>query len=95
MKQAFRLDDEMGNDQAWPLIVSQLSAYARSASGFELPTPCSATADFQTCQNAGKIGRGGGIRTPDPLLPKQEPVHSHDICCKRMKHGISLLMRWL
>jgi hypothetical protein len=34
------------------------------------PTLDPRTPSFQTCENVRKSGRGGGIRTPDPLLPK-------------------------
>lgn len=34
------------------------------------PMKPGSTVDFQSRQNAGKSGRGGGIRTPGPLLPK-------------------------
>jgi hypothetical protein len=41
------------------------------------------------------IGRGGGIRTPDPLLPKQELLHRRDTCCKRLKRHIALIISYL
>ena len=37
----------------------------------ELQAPCPAERVPQTCIAGLKLGRGRGIRTPDPLLPKQ------------------------
>ena len=51
-----------GNEQAWHATDCQPIVSRRSIRDCR---------DYQTRENARKCGRGGGIRTPDPLLPKQ------------------------
>ena len=46
-----------------------------------------------------KVGRGGGIRTPDPLLPKQmryqTALRPDSFALYRVARGVCVDLRWI